>query len=121
MSEPKAGVQSAIHNHMTKQCCKLLSTQAALKNGLDAICRKERYRAECSPQLIASKQIKPNNKSKVGLRNYAWTIFDRLEKILIAMSRFGAYRTFLKYEHGIKYACMRINYRQDYRYPAKRP
>jgi hypothetical protein len=40
MSEQRAGVQNAIHDHMTKLRRKLLPTQAALKNGLDAISRK---------------------------------------------------------------------------------
>jgi hypothetical protein len=41
MSEQRAGIQSAIYNHMTKQCHKLFLTPAALKNGLDAISRKD--------------------------------------------------------------------------------
>jgi hypothetical protein len=70
MSEQRAEVQSAIHNHTTKQCRKLLPTQAALKNGLDAISRKKAPEQNENLWLLASKQLKPNNMKKRRVSSY---------------------------------------------------
>jgi hypothetical protein len=55
---------------MARQYRKLLPTQAALKNGLDAISPQKAPEQNDRPNSIASKQIKPNDMNKRTLSIY---------------------------------------------------
>jgi hypothetical protein len=52
LNQLRVRVESAIYNHMTKQCRKLLPTHAALDNGLDAISRKKAPEQNACPNCL---------------------------------------------------------------------